>query len=49
MDEHDMTDLECPFCGIEGFDKVGLKYHLLGYGTFDGERLCKVFAETEDI
>lgn len=21
-------EIECPFCGEKGFDKIGLKYHL---------------------
>lgn len=33
-----MNDISCPFCGEDGFDKIGLKGHL----TLD----CREFAET---
>ena len=36
-----MSDITCPFCGEEGFDKPGLKFHL--------ERYCEEYRETEDI
>ncbi len=60
MDERDMVDmeinanamdedLECPFCDADGFDKIGLKHHLLGKSTFSSERLCGAFADIEDI
>lgn len=32
-------DVKCPFCGLEGFDKIGLKYHLK-------ESPCQQFIET---
>lgn len=32
-------DIVCPFCGEDGFDKIGLKGHL----AFD----CKEYSETE--
>lgn len=28
MSEKHSTDIECPFCGEDGFDKIGLKDHL---------------------
>lgn len=31
----------CPFCGEDGFDLIGLKYHLLNY--------CEQFENTERI
>ena len=33
-----MEYVACPFCGDEGFDLIGLKYHLENY--------CKSFAVT---
>ena len=30
-------EIRCPFCGTDGFDKIGLKYHLDNY--------CDVFAK----
>jgi hypothetical protein len=32
-------NLTCPFCGEDGFDKIGLKGHLLEF--------CEVFPELE--
>ena len=33
-----MEELKCPFCGNDGYDKIGLKYHL--------ETHCKEYANT---
>ncbi len=41
-------DLECPFCDAVGFDKIGLKEHLLGYNMLNN-RQCKAFAEIEEL
>jgi hypothetical protein len=27
----EQQDIICPFCGEDGFDKIGLKYHLQTY------------------
>jgi len=32
-------DITCPFCGEEGFDKIGLKDHLINY--------CEVYEQIE--
>lgn len=32
-------EIKCPFCGEEGFDKAGLKYHL--------EIYCQQYKDTE--
>ncbi len=32
-------DIVCPFCNEDGFDKKGLKHHLLNY--------CKEYSETD--
>lgn len=29
-----MAEIDCPFCGDDGFDAVGLKKHLIGSGYF---------------
>jgi len=34
-------DISCPFCGEEGFDKIGLKYHLQHY--------CEEYDKTEEM
>lgn len=26
-----VSDVECPFCGDDGFDLIGLKIHLINY------------------
>ena len=39
-DEGD-NDIVCPFCGDDGFDKIGLKYHL--------EYYCKIYQQTEAL
>jgi len=33
--------VKCPFCGEDGFDFKGLKYHLTCY--------CEVYQDTEDL
>jgi len=33
--------MKCPYCGVDDFDLIGLKYHLLVH--------CKIFEETEEI
>ena len=40
-EEKTENDLVCPFCGEEGFDKIGLKYHLQYY--------CEEYEETEGM
>jgi len=40
-DELAATGITCPFCGQDGYDKMGLKHHL----NFS----CNSFYETEDI
>ena len=37
----DDEDISCPFCGEEGFDKPGLKWHLL--------YICEEFKNTEEL
>lgn len=40
-DKPKLDCIVCPFCGENGFDKMGLKYHLRNY--------CKEYQNTEDI
>jgi len=39
-----MTEINCPFCGEDGFDLVGLKSHLTGEGLIFAEG-CQVFRD----
>lgn len=40
MQDKDDDLLECPFCGEDDFDKIGLKYHLQNGN-------CEIYNETE--
>jgi len=40
--------MECPFCGEDDFDLVGLKAHLTGEGFLFAEG-CQVFSDTLTI
>ena len=46
--EYEPSNLICPFCGSEGFDKPGLKEHLLGY-SLSGDRKCSEFEAVEEL
>jgi len=39
-----MNEIECPFCGEDGFDLIGLKSHLTGEGLIFSEG-CQSFKD----
>ena len=41
----DDQNIQCPFCGEDGFDLIGLKKHLLGFLIFNG---CEAFQEVTE-
>ena len=41
MDKEEIDLITCPFCNDDGFDKVGLKYHL--------ETHCDVYSQTKEL
>ena len=41
MDDIEMDELTCPFCGDKDFDLIGLKYHIQNY--------CDKFNEVEEL